>query len=170
MNDRMQFLEIGRVVKAHGLNGRIKVLSFVHSHDILNSLKEVFIRRGNVLPTLFGLKSIRIKRGCFYLEMEGIESVEQAEELVGSRALISVSKLPPLPEGEYYWEELIGLEVVTEDRCFLGRLERIFPTGSNDVYVCTGGEREFLLPAIADVVRKVDLKKRIMVVRLLEGM
>ena len=175
----MQFLEIGKIVKAHGLNGRVKVLSFMQSHDLLKSLEEVFIKRGKDAPALFSLKSFQIKGNCFYLEMEGIGSIDQAEGLVGCQALIPAvgcqalipaRKLPPLPEDEYYWEELIGLEVVTEERRFLGKVERIFPTGSNDVYVCSGGEKEILLPAIADVVRKIDLEKGIMVVRLLEGM
>ncbi|MDO9586244.1 MAG: ribosome maturation factor RimM [Syntrophales bacterium] len=166
----MQFLEIGKIVKAHGLNGRVKVLSFMQSHDLLKSLKEVFIKRGKDAPALFSLKSFQIKGNCFYLEMEGIGSIDQAKGLVGCQALIPARKLPPLPEDEYYWEELIGLEVVTEERRFLGKVERIFPTGSNDVYVCSGGEKEILLPAIADVVRKIDLEKGIMVVRLLEGM
>jgi len=75
-----------------------------------------------------------------------------------------------LPEGEYYWREIIGLKVVTEDDQVLGRIESVFPTGSNDVYVCRGGEREILLPAIGEVVRKVDTAGRIMVVRLPEGL
>jgi len=166
----MQFLEIGKIVKAHGLNGRVKVLSFMQSPDLLKSLKEVFIRRGKDAPALFSLKSLQIKGSCFYLEMGGIGSIDQTEGLVGCPVLIPARKLPPLPEGEYYWEELIGLEVVTEEGRFLGKVERIFPTGSNDVYVCSGAEEEILLPAIADVVRNIDLEKGAMVVRLLEGM
>lgn len=170
MNNRIQFLEIGKIVKTHGLNGCVKVISFVQSHDLLKSLKKVFIKRGKDAPTFFSLKSLQIKGSHFYLEMEGIGSIDQAEGLVGYKVLIPAYELPPLLKDEYYWEELIGLEVFTEERCFLGKVERIFPTGSNDVYVCSGGEKEILLPAIADVVRKIDLEKGIMVVRLLEGM
>jgi 16S rRNA processing protein RimM len=65
---------------------------------------------------------------------------------------------------------MIGLKVVTEEGRFLGVIETIFPTGSNDVYVCSGGEREVLLPGIADVIRKIDIDRRMMVVRLLEGL
>lgn len=66
--------------------------------------------------------------------------------------------------------DLMGLHVVTEEGRFLGRIESIFPTGSNDVYVCAGGEREILLPAISDVILKIDLEKKEMVVRLLPGL
>ena len=79
-------------------------------------------------------------------------------------------KLARLPAGEYYWEELLGLQVVTEAGEVLGQIESIFPTGSNDVYVCRAGSREILLPGIADVVRRIDPQSGVMVVRLLEGL
>ena len=66
--------------------------------------------------------------------------------------------------------DLIGLRVVTDAGEALGTVESIFPTGSNDVYVCRGGSREILLPAIGDVIREIDLEKGVMVVRLLEGL
>jgi 16S rRNA processing protein RimM len=75
-----------------------------------------------------------------------------------------------LPEGEYYWRDIIGLNVYTEEGKLLGQIESVFPTGSNDVYVCKGEEREILLPAIADVIRKIDVTRRVMIVRLLEGL
>lgn len=167
---RKSFLEIGKIVKTHGLNGRVKVLSFAQSSDLLKSLKEVFIGQNENVPVSFGLKSFQSKGNCFFLEMEGIKSIDQAESLIGCSVMVPAHSLPPLPEGEYYWEELIGLKVVTEEGHLLGKIERIFPTGSNDVYVCTGGDKEILLPAIEDVVREIDPEREIMVVRLLEGM
>ena len=83
---------------------------------------------------------------------------------------IPSEKMQKLPEGEYYWREIIGLQVVTEEGKILGRIESVFPTGSNDVYICRGGEREILLPAIVDVIRKIDTEHRVMVVRLLKGL
>jgi 16S rRNA processing protein RimM len=77
--------------------------------------------------------------------------------------------LEDLTEGEYYWRDIIGLDVYTQDGKRLGRIESVFPTGSNDVYVCKG-EREILIPAIADVIQGIDLDKNIMTVKLLEGL
>jgi 16S rRNA processing protein RimM len=77
--------------------------------------------------------------------------------------------LEDLTEGEYYWRDIIGLDVYTQDGKRLGRIESVFPTGSNDVYVCKG-EREMLIPAIADVIQGIDLDKNIMTVKLLEGL
>ena len=66
-----------------------------------------------------------------------------AQTLVGYKVLIPGDMLQELPPGEYYWRDIIGLDVYEEKGKYLGRIESIFPTGSNDVYVCKG-EREIL--------------------------
>jgi len=167
----MDFLEIGKVVKAHGLKGRVKVLSYLESGgEMLQSLDEVFVSRGKDKNVSYALKYFQVKGKCFYLDMEGIENIDQAEALLGCSVLVPAAKMGILPEGEYYWQQLIGLEVMTEAGTLIGTLAEIFPTGSNDVFVCRGGAREILLPAIADVVLTVDLEKKVMVVRLPEGL
>jgi 16S rRNA processing protein RimM len=166
----MSFLEIGRIIKPHGLKGSLKVLSYLESDDLSAFSDKLLIKLADDKTAFYSLKSLKVRGRFCYLEIEGIESIEQAEPLIGCPVLVHVDKLAPLPEDEYYWQELIGLEVVTEEGRSLGKLERIFPTGSNDVYVCGTGENEILLPAIAEVVRKIDLEKGMMVVRLLEGL
>jgi 16S rRNA processing protein RimM len=76
--------------------------------------------------------------------------------------------LPPTDPNEFYWYQLIGLEVVNSEGERLGILEEIIETGSNDVYVVRRGEEEILIPAIEDVVREVDLQRRLMTVDLPE--
>jgi 16S rRNA processing protein RimM len=167
----MDFLEIGKIVKAQGLKGRVKVLSYLESGaEMLQSLDEVIISQGKDKRVSYALENFQIRGKCFYLDMEGIENIDQAEALLGSLVLVPAAKMGALPEGEYYWQQLIGLEVITEAGTLIGTLAEIFPTGSNDVFVCRGGAREILLPAIADVVLTVDLEKKIMVVRLPEGL
>lgn len=165
----MELLEAGRIVKISGLRGRVKVLSYLESNDIMQACEEVFIRREDRVEP-FQVRGIRLKGNCFFLDVKGVDDLERAKGLVGCEVLIPWDTPAELPEDEYYWRDLIGLEVVTEDGHFVGKIETVFPTGSNDVYVCKGGEREILIPAITDVVRKVDMEHRKMVVRLLDGL
>jgi 16S rRNA processing protein RimM len=104
------------------------------------------------------------------MQLGGIEDRDAAARLRGSWVWMPSEKMRKLPEGEYYWREVIGLQVLTEENEILGRIEGVFPTGSNDVYVCRGGGREILLPAIGDVVRKIDTDQGVMVVRLPKGL
>jgi 16S rRNA processing protein RimM len=76
--------------------------------------------------------------------------------------------LPPTESNEFYWYQLIGLEVVDTEGQKLGTLEEIIETGSNDVYVVRRGREEILVPAIEEVVREVDLQRRLMTVDLPE--
>ena len=110
----------------------------------------------------------RWSRGFVYLGLSGIDSRGAAEELRGVLLEVPESELTPLPEGQYYRFQVIGLEVRTPGGRSLGRVDEILSTGSNDVYVVRGGPRELLIPAIEDVVLEVDLEGGRLVVELLE--
>lgn len=166
----IQFFEIGKIVKSCGLKGRMKAVSYLESNDKLQDTDELYLSDGNDRKGPFKLRGARSRGKTFYLEIEGVEDVESANALIGCKVLLPADKREELPEGEYYWRDMIGLKVVTEEGRILGMIESVFPTGSNDVYVCSGGEREVLLPGIADVIRKIDIKQGMMVVRLLEGL
>ena len=173
MNNSMELLEVGRIVKSHDFTGRMKVVSYCEG-DLLKSAGEVFLRRGNEEPVSFKLRDVRGGKKNLVVSVIGIEDADAARALVGAEILVPSDQFAKLPEDEFYWWELIGLEVLNEEGQLLGRIETIFPTGGhtggNDVYVCTGGEREILIPAIGEVVRNIDKEKRKMIVRLLEGL
>ena len=164
MND---LLEIGKIVKPSGLKGRLKVLSYCEPTQRLEALASVFVGRNIEHVSPFTVRYLRVKGGSYSLELEGVENLETACEVVGQSVFIPPEKLP---NGEYYWRDIMGLDVVTEDGQKLGQITTILPTGSNDVYICNGGEREILIPAFDDVVRKIDIGKGLMVVRLPEGL
>ena len=163
-------LEIGEVVRPHGLKGRIKAKSYLVSRDTVHRLDEVFIGKSKEPAVRFRVKTLQAERKMLFMELEGIGDVDAAARLVGCQILISADKLEKLPDDEYYWHELLGLQVVTEAGHEVGRVVSIVPAGSHDIYVCAGGEREILLPAIGEVIRKIDIDAGVMVVRPLEGL
>jgi 16S rRNA processing protein RimM len=166
----MELLEIGRIIRPQGLAGRLKVLSYLDSQDVLDGLRELFIGRNAQEATVYPLHAVQKGREFFILTLGGIENKEAASKSVGSSVWMSADVMKKLPDDEYYWHEIIGLTVVTEEGRTLGRIESVFPTGSNDVYVCRGSEKEILLPAIGDVILKIDREHRIMLVRLMKGL
>jgi 16S rRNA processing protein RimM len=104
------------------------------------------------------------------LAIEGVNERDAAAALIGSRLSVDKTTLPDLDDGTYYWFELIGLSIYTTQNQYLGTLESILPTGSNDVYVVRNGEEEILLPALASVVQVIDIDRRRMEVILPEGL
>jgi 16S rRNA processing protein RimM len=164
-------IEIGKVVKSKGLKGRIKAASFSESQELLASLKEVFIGREAHNSTRFAVRKITPNGNFFLLDLDGVESRDASDVLAGRYIFVPSDVLKDLPEGEYYWKDIIGLEVITEESGrSLGRIENIMATGSNDVYVCSDGKSEILLPAIPEVIREIDIEKGTMVVKLIEGL
>jgi 16S rRNA processing protein RimM len=104
------------------------------------------------------------------VRLQQCETIEQVQPLVGQEVYALRAELPPLDEGEYYWQDLLGMRVVTDGGDPLGTIADIFSTGSNDVYTVQGEGKEYLIPAIADVVVNVDMEQRIMTISPLEGL
>ena len=164
--DRSQPVIVGRILGAHGVSGgvRAEVLSDVsHRFDVGQSL---IIREKSYSIT----SSTRTPNGQVILKFQGIDSSDAVCDLLGEPMTVSQVLVPVLPEGEYFHFQIIGMRVLTEDGEYLGQVGEILETGSNDVYVVSGQSGEILIPALADVIREVQVTEGLMVVRLLEGL
>ncbi|MGC2432246.1 MAG: ribosome maturation factor RimM, partial [Desulfobaccales bacterium] len=123
--------------------------------EVFQALAEVVIGE----QTYAVLQADRLKNQVL-LVLAGVETRTQAEQLSGRQVLGDRRRFPPLPPGEYYWFQLLGLPVYDAgDGALLGRLKEILPTPGHDVYVVVQGQRELLLPAVADVVVEINLKE-----------
>src|SRR5512135_651310 len=161
---------IGKVVKPHGVKGNVKVEYYGDHLPSLSLYREIFIEdEQGRLESYEILESIP-QPPRLIIRLKGIEKMEQAESLAGREILVKREALLKLEEGEYYWMDILGLEVETQDGKRIGKVKRIFPTGANDVYVVEGKRGEILLPAIEGVIETVDLKKRVMKVVRMEGL
>jgi 16S rRNA processing protein RimM len=165
----MDLFVVGEIVKTRGLRGCLKVLAQVETQNIIADLEFVYLEDVLGQRKSHDIRTFAASGKFLFLELKDITDVDAAKALVGCKVLIPGDMLNDLPQGEYYWRDIVGLEVYSEEGKHLGRIESIFPTGGNDVYVCQG-EREILLPAIADVIKQIDIDKKIMIVSLLEGL
>ena len=104
------------------------------------------------------------------LSLKGVDDRDMSEALVGFDLFIEKAKLSELEDESYYWFDIIGLSVYTIDEKFIGRVESIIPTGSNDVYVVKNNDDEILIPGLESVVKEIDLKQKNMRVDLPEGL
>jgi len=161
---------IGRVVKPHGLEGKIKVEYFGDDLDQFRFYKKVLIENRTGRLETFEVLEVIPQPPRLILRLKGIERVEDAEILVGKEILIRKEALPVLSEDEYYWIEILGMVVETEEGKKIGNVKEIFTTGANDVYVVEGKRREILLPATEEVIQSVDPKRGVMKVIRLEGL
>jgi len=165
----MKLIEIGKVVRSQGLKGRIKVLSYMQSPDVLEGVTDLFVGATSADAKHYQFEVFQPGGGLLVLKLQGVDNRDDADRLKGRLVWADAEKMKPLEEDEYYWSDIIGLEAVNEKDEPLGRIASIFPTGSNDVYVCKNDNREILLPAVASVIQKIDLKRGVIVVSLPEG-
>jgi 16S rRNA processing protein RimM len=162
------YLAIGLLRRPHGLHGEILMEIYTDFPERLEPGTILYIG-DNHRP--LRLLNVRGHHRGLLVHFEGVNLPEQAGEFRGQLAYVPVADRPPLPEGEYYHHQLIGLRVVTDDGRLLGILTGILQTGANDVYAIVDDlGREVLLPAIPQVVLDVDLERGEMQVHLLAGL
>ena len=137
----MDLFEMGTVLKPRGLKGQMRCFSHLESNELGKFLKEICLRNPDGVQRFHRLREITFAGKFFFLSVDGIDSPETVKALAGSDILASVDVLPPLADDEYYWRDIIGLEVITETGQSLGTVKESVSTGSHDVYVCLNGEQ-----------------------------
>jgi 16S rRNA processing protein RimM len=167
------FLPVGKIVGAHGVKGNLKVHSYAESVSVFESGSLVFAVHAGKIEKHFAIKWAKPHGKSILLSFKGIEDRDTAEALIGTELFIERTALPELEEGVYYWVDIIGLSVFTTDNQYIGRVESIMSTGSNDVYIVKktkDDNTEILIPAIESVVLEIDFKNKTMRVELPEGL
>lgn len=158
-----EMIVVGRIVAPHGVRGDLRILPDTERPEMFKSLKTIYIGRKR-----YHLLSGRPHKNVYIVHVEGVDDRNTAETLVSEVVEVPFSLLPKLEEGTYYYFQLIGLSVVTEDGEAVGRLEEIMETGANNVYVIRNGGKETLIPAIPSCVLSIDVDAGRMTVRLPE--
>ena len=161
---------IGKIVAAHGLRGNIKIVSFAETLEIFEEIASLILRDLAGIDGEYAINWVKPHGRGVLLSLKGITSRDHVEALIGSELYIEKARLPQLEPGVFYWLELVGLDVITTDGSYLGKIDSIMQTGSNDVYVVKHHEHETLVPALENVVIGVDLDKKEMQVELPEGL
>lgn len=162
----MEYIEFGKVVNTHALKGEVKIYSYTNDEQNILKLKKIYINKVEYL-----VEKSRYQKGMFTFKLNGIDSIEKAEELVGNIVQREVKPSEKNMKDEFFVKDLEGLEVFDEQGNLIGILEEVFSTGANDVYTIKGPDGALIyIPAIKRVVKQVDIHARKMIVHNLEGL
>lgn len=168
-SDRDDLVYVANIIKPHGLKGGLKVrilsdnpkrflpgesLLLAGSHRIQETVIERFVPQNR-----YGL-----------IKLEGIDSIEQAGEWTGSDLAIPSEKIAPLEAGHYYTFQLLGMSVVSEAGRELGTLSQIEEAPAGDIYQVSGESGQFYIPSQGDIILKIDVERKVMVIRDVEGL
>ena len=166
----MSSVLIGQIVNVHGLKGEVKIYPYTDDVDSLaKKLKKVYLDEA---MTKSYKSTCRIQKGMLLVKLSEIDTVEKAESLRKKYVYISEDDLDELEEDSYYVKDLLGLDVIdTSTNESIGKLDYVFNTGANDVYEITKSDNtKIYLPAIKQVIKKVDIKSKKIYVEIMEGL
>ncbi|WP_159886995.1 ribosome maturation factor RimM [Paenibacillus puerhi] len=171
MSDKLY--TVGKIVNTHGIRGELKVVSetdFPAERFAKNS-KLVFVdpNSGAKLPVT--VESAREHKLMFIIRFQGFGNINEVEKYKGWLLKVEEQYLSELDQDEYYYHEIIGCSVVTEEGEVLGEIKEILSPGANDVWVIKRPQgKELLIPYIDEVVLDVNVKDKKVTVRLMEGL
>jgi len=168
----MDYLIIGRFLKPFGIHGEMKVLPVTDTHERFRYLSFVFIRDSNELKKC-ELEGVRYKGDMVLLKLKGYDTRNAAEQLSNEYLYIDRAHAAPLDDEGYYYYDLYECRVLTTAGDKLGSVCDIQNAGSCDVYVIRGDNEEddiFYIPAVKDVVKKIDIKNKEIIIEEIEGL
>jgi 16S rRNA processing protein RimM len=161
------FLVVGKLRRPHGVRGEMILEVYTDFPERLRTGSTVFVGEEHQPRKI---RSRRRYSEDLLLALEGCTTPEEAGELRNTYLYVRSDLIPPLPEGEFYHHQLLGLCVVSDEGRYLGRLTQILETGANDVYVIQPESgKEILLPAVDSVILSVELPRGEIRVHLIPG-
>ena len=159
-------LVAGKIVNTHSLKGEVRIYPYCDSAEFLCEFSRLFID-----GTKKNIISAKVHKGQALIKFEGIESIEQAEQLVGLLVYIDKDDIE-LEEGRYFIEDIKGLAVIDADTgTMYGKVTNVIQTGANDVFELKSSDSKiYLIPKIDDVVKKIDLDKGVILITPIKGL
>lgn len=165
-----EYLEIGQIVNTNGLKGFIKIMPFTDDITRFDDLDSILVDKDGIFVE-YKMEEVRYYKNMVLMKLKDIDTIEQAVKLKGLYIKINRKDAVELPENSYFIVDLLGSEVYTVENQLLGKLEDIFPTGSNDVYVVKDElGKQILIPALKTVVKTIDVSNKKIIVELPEGL
>jgi 16S rRNA processing protein RimM len=171
----MQRITIGQISRVRGIRGEMVIAPLTDDPGRFSGLEKVLLSKDGksvefeVGQIRLGLKTRKLKERVL-LKLKGVESPEEARKLVGSFLEIVKEDLIKLPKGRYFVFDIVGLQVVTTENKKVGVVKEVISLPANDVYVVQGNQKEYDIPAIKEVVKKIDLEKKVMIIEPREGL
>lgn len=165
----VELVVVGRVVKAVGVRGEMKVSLESSDPQRLTGVKRVWVG-GAAHSAAYEVSRVRVVGGKVRLSLEGVRTPEEADLLAGCNILLDQADRPELGEGEYYDDTVIGCEAVSDQGMNLGMVSAIIHQGHHDLWELNGPLGDILVPAVKEYVLDVNLAQKRVVIRHREGL
>jgi len=152
-------ITLGYISGVYGLKGMVKVYSYTGTReDILKYKTWRLVKNGKT--SVYNLEAGRKHGKGVVAKLDTIDDPDAAASLIKAEIVVSRDDLPRLPKGEFYWTDMIGLDVFNTEGKYYGKVDHLFETGANDVVVVKNDDNEILVPFIkGDYIKEINLEK-----------
>ncbi len=163
-----QFLETAKIVAVHGIRGEVRCQCYSDSAEVLCGFDTLYFDSGK---TSVGVERAYPHKNVVVMKLSGVDTIEQAQPLVGKTLYMDRDDMP-LPEGTYFVQDIIGLDVIDADTGeSYGKVSNVYQYGASDVYsIKLPDGKELMFPCIDEVVLKIDMGRGEMLIRPLPGL
>ena len=161
------YFQIGKIINTHGLKGHVKVMPLTDDNKRYEKLKKIHLEGTD---KELEIEKVWYNKGFVMLKFKGYDNIDDVISFKDKFILIHKSDAVQLPEDSYFIHDIIGLEVYTVNDIKLGKITNVLQPGANDVYVVKNEKKEYLIPAVKDIVKKIDLSEKKIIIDPIEGM
>ena len=161
---------LGEIATTHGLDGRLKLNPFNFDTAVLVAGRKVYLDLGAAHAESELAADAKPIKNQLLIKLRGIDRIDDAQPWVGARLSVDESALAPLDAGQYYYYQVIGFEVFHKNGARIGVIASVLSTAGNDILVVKEAEKEILIPAVKEIVDKVDFDSRRVIVDPPEGL
>lgn len=162
----MEKIKLGQIVTAVGIKGEVKVYPYTDIPERFEEIDSLMIESKTAI-----INGVRYMKNMVILRLEGVDDRNAAEALRGKNLYIDRKDMWEMPEDTYLVKDLLGMTVMDPEGNRIGKLVDVIQNSAQDLYEIEREDgKKFLLPAVGEFVQTVNLNKRIMIVRLIEGL
>lgn len=161
------YIKVGKIVNTHGVKGYIKCIPLTDDLERFEELEYVYTEKDNIKRTI---DDVWYQKGLVCLKLKDIDDMDKAELFKDTYISIVEDQLRVLPENSYYLFDLEGMDVYSNNGDYIGKISEVYQTGANDVYEVKNNKNSYLIPAIKDVVKSVNVQDKKMIINVIEGL
>ncbi len=164
-----QLVPLGAIVATHGLDGWLRLNPLNPNSETLSPGLEVCLEKSGG-RSLHEIESSKPHNKQFLVKLRGVDQIESARQHIGATLLVDHAALGELAPGQYYQYQVIGFEVVDVSGVVIGTLVSMLSTAGGELYVVQGSKKQHLIPAVKDIVEKVDFAEKKIVINPPDGL
>jgi len=158
----MEYIEIAKAVKPHGIKGEIKLQHYCDRPDSFYDFDTLYIKEGTSF-TAIEILNIRTDHTSVYVKLDILKTRDDADNIRGTMFYVDKADIKSVSDDAFMVRDLIGIKVFDEDKNLLGKLKEILQHGSADIYVVKSEEKGFMFPALATVIKHIDIENKSMI-------